>query len=175
MSNQNQIIGTIISSVLKFEDLCIEVGEPTTFNKSSSTYAPCDGRSIDTSKLYQRNNQFALAPDLRGKFIRGLNHFPNTNEPAFDVEFGDKDGEIARRQVLQYQEDEMKSHAHSARGHINGSVSGSNGTRDCDEGTDKLNSDPKYGDREVVIILDNHGGSETRPKNVAVFFYIKIN
>jgi hypothetical protein len=76
MSYQHQILGTIISSVLNFDEFCsvMNPAENPAMNPRTSSYAPCDGRSIVGSQLeIKTGNKIKKAPDLRGKFIRGLN------------------------------------------------------------------------------------------------------
>ncbi len=177
MPNSNQVLGTIISLVLSYEQLCTLLGEVpnTAEHPKSASYAPCDGRSIAHSALHDAIPALVLAPDLRGKFLRGLNHIAATGEPGYNPETSDADGEAHHRKVLEYQDDQVRLHNHPARGIIQGSVSGSNGTRDVDNGSQKMNSDPQYGAHNVSIIMDGYGGTETRPKNVAVYFFIKVN
>jgi len=160
MSYQDQILGTIIASVLNYDELCQSIGEQAALNPSRSTYAPCDGRAVAGSAL-QKITQRTNVPDLRGKFLRGLNQLYNVGEPTpFDaVNYGDTQ---ANRSVGDYQFDEFKSHNHvitvtfpaSQPGRFtNGGGAGSGGS-------------------EVTSMA---GGAETRPRNIAVYYYIKIN
>jgi hypothetical protein len=187
MSYQHQTLGTIIASVLNFDQLCLAMAESKGVNNATSSYAPCDGRLITGSALEkltqvgpnqpEPRNHILNVPDLRGKFLRGLNQMYSPGEPMpFDFLLnGDPDG--AARKVGDYQRDLLLAHNHPASGHINGSVSGSNGTHDVDSGNDKFNSDPAFGDHNVIVTVGNNatGGQETRPKNIAVYYYIKIN
>jgi hypothetical protein len=156
MSHRHQILGTIIASVLEYDELCRTIGDDHLINNEKSTYAPCDGRSILGSKL--EDTGVANAPDLRGRFLRGLNVMYNHGEfPALDPALADPDGND--RRPGSYQADEFRSHSHSfGAQHMGGGLNGG-GTGDlC------LN-------RETSAA----GGKETRPKNVAVYYYIKIN
>lgn len=153
----NQIVGTIISSVLEFSQLMGETDEPLPINNTRTSYVPCDGRSIVGSKLH-RITRMTNAPDLRGKFIRGLNQFFNDGEPRFDPTRGDTD---AGRVVASYQADDFKSHNHSVFNVI-----------DVKDGNEKSAIGLNPGNpRETGLT----GGQETRPRNIAVYFYIKIN
>lgn len=177
MPYQHQILGTIISSVLNYDQLCKQIDEPAAINNQSSSYVPCDGRSITGSRLeIHTGHAIKTAPDLRGKFIRGLNVMYSVGQPLpFDpANFGDPQD---NRVVMNYQSDIIIAHSHPATGHINGSVSGSNNTKDVDDGDQKYNSDPHFGDHTVVVNVGNNtgGGVETRPRNIALYYYIKIN
>jgi hypothetical protein len=182
MSFQNQPLGTVISSVLDFAKFCIATNQTTTIDLKSTNYVPCDGRIIVGStlaKLYadQSMNQ---VPDLRGKFIRGLNIFDPSYQGGIDINLtGDPDGD--GRFVNHYQPDEVKHHNHRASGILPQNVSASNLTHDVDEGGDKWNSDPTFLsdplniNNRVKIIMDENPGKESRPRNIALYYYIKIN
>src|SRR2546430_3248270 len=107
MSYQHQVLGTIISSVLDYDQLCTSIGEPAAIDLPRSSYVPCDGRSIAGSAL-NRITTLAHAPDLRGKFIRGLNVIYNVGQPLpFDPQQnGDAGG--ANRTASDYQMDSFQ-------------------------------------------------------------------
>jgi hypothetical protein len=187
MSYQHQPLGTVIASLLNYDQLCTILGEQKGVNNKKSTYAPCDGRSIKESDLETMTRVSAtqpdpehhieFAPDLRGKFLRGLNlmYSPGQGNNFDPTQTGDPDGD--HRKVGEYQKDVLIAHNHPASGYLNGSVSGSNNTRDVDNGNKKYNSDPNFGAHNVTVTVSNNvnGGQETRPRNVAVYYYIKIN
>jgi hypothetical protein len=173
MSNNLVQLGTIISSVLNYDQLNDSLGEPRGCHQNS-TYAPCDGRTINGSKLANLTDRNQV-PDLRGQFIRGLNSFHLEGQPELNPLKSDPDG--LNRKVGDYQPDGIIAHNHPAHGRINGSLSGSNNSHDVEEGGDKFNSDPNLADHDVQVTVNNNEGGlvETRPKNVSVNFYIKIN
>jgi hypothetical protein len=164
-------IGTVLPSMLEWSRFAETVGDPMPFDQKVNKWAPCDSREITGSSL-EKLTGLAFAPDLRGVFLRGLNSFSPEDEPS---KVPDNQADPTNRVVGTFQSDDFKSHSHPAKGKINGSVSGSNGTHDVDGGGDKWNSDPNFGDHNVVVTIDPTGGAETRPKNVAVFYYIRIN
>ena len=111
MPYQQQVLGTVISSVMNFDQLCTSMGENPAIDLRKSTFVPCDGRSIAGSDLHKKTN-IAVAPDLRGKFVRGLNVFYNPGEPDWDSHAtGDPEG--AHRNVSSYQPDAFANHAHA--------------------------------------------------------------
>ena len=162
MSFQHQTLGTIIASVLEYDELCQSMGEAPHVNNSTSTYAPCDGRSILGSQL--SNTGLSNVPDLRGRFLRGLNTMYNHGEVhPLNLETADPDGE--HRMVGDYQADEVKSHKHSYTTNSDGNP---NGPAPDVPLTWARNGKEK---RET----DQGGGKESRPRNVAVYYYIRIN
>lgn len=152
----------MISSVMNFDQLCTSMGENPAIDLRKSTFVPCDGRSIAGSDLHKKTN-IAVAPDLRGKFVRGLNVFYNPGEPDWDSHAtGDPEG--AHRNVSSYQPDAFANHAHawnSGQG-FNAGGGGSIYARN-DAGFNVSNSTTAT------------GGQETRPRNIALYFYLKIN
>ena len=170
-SNSSLPIGSIIISTLSFSDFHSQVSDKA-FTSEESIWAPCDGRKVNGSTYanrYQRNN----VPDLRGQFIRGnytmggasesIQNTPNGSNPR-DEEY--------QQNGYTYQNDMTKSHSHS--GWI-GSIASGNPK----ESEDRL-GDPQVGGgngRYPVVPkqIESVGGSETRPKNMYVFYYIRIN
>jgi hypothetical protein len=169
MGYQHQILGTIISSVLNYDQLTRHIDEPQAVNPATSSYVPCDGRSIAGSKLAQLTGRQNI-PDLRGKFARGLNQFYSVGEPTpFDpVIFGDTQ---SQRTVGDFQGDEIGPHSHQMNFNL-GRQPGWSGGWGGDGNVRAVNSPGDPGN-------DHHpepnGGMETRPRNIAVYFYIKIN
>lgn len=167
------MIGTIISSALNYDQLNMSLRQPRGCDPARSVYAPCDGRSIAGSLLCSITGQ-TKTPDLRGAFIRGLNSFHLEGQPGVVPEKMDPDG--LSRTFGSFQYDAVIAHSHPATVQLNGSITGSNRSRDVEEGGEKYNSDPTFfGGISVTIENNENGKAETRPKNVAVYFYIKIN
>jgi hypothetical protein len=160
-------LGTIIASALSFDQLTFVLGE-TQLADNQKSYAPCDGRTIQGSRLSQFTTPTSMlnSPDLRGKFLRGLNSIYATNEPPFGnwQTVGDPDGQ--GRVVTDFQADSVASHQHTYV-HFQ-----DNGIHDMSNDQDQRNCSygPTYPDNTSA-----YGGSETRPRNVSVYYYIKIN
>lgn len=173
-------IGTIISSLLPYEAF-MEVNK---FKKTSNlkllTWAPCDGRVI-ASSLFAENGGGNEAPDLRGVFLRGINDFqvpgggPIKNErlnPALMI-------------AGQFQPDALQEHAHNfrmANGYdrrgqvdvissaIHPGGNGDTGLYTPNNGHSKMKLSPSPNANSPL-----NYDIETRPKNVTVYYYIKIN
>jgi hypothetical protein len=112
-----------------------------------------DGRSIVGSD-YSALTGATQLPDARGKFLRMLN--AGAIGDQFDPE--------ANRHAGSYQTDELKAHKHSY--------------------TDRWGAENGHGQRihlgtstykTTNFSTNNTGGAETRPKNIAVYFYVKVN
>lgn len=143
-------VGTVVASMLSPSDFSSEVGDPVSFNAKSSRWTLADGRSIEGSR-YQVAAVSKKIPDLRGMFLRGLN-------------VGRSDGlqdPDAARDVGNVQLDELKSHTHEIPFNYHGLKNGN--------GNGNLESNAK------PISVTPTGGAETRPRNVAIYYYIKIN
>lgn len=150
-------LGDVKYSVLKLEEFV---------KLNGKGWVLMDGQSIENSKLYRlTGGDLKNSPDARGVFIRGMNLGRSTDT-------GDANGD---RNVGMFQSDEFKQHSHSASGYITGNITGSNGTRDCDGGNQKFNCDPGFPDRNVSVSIQANGGIETRPRNISIYTYIKIN
>ena len=165
-------LGTIIVSSLSPSQLSEVVGDEAVFNPERSLWSPADGRDVGRSR-YGRILGFKTAPDLRGLFLRGLNSF-DSNRLSRDDGLSDPED----RSVLSLQGDAFQGHWHQlyagkndnggfhnpgqARGHIAFTGPTSFAGRVQGPSSDGVNGEPRI-------------GPETRPKNVAVYYYIKIN
>jgi microcystin-dependent protein len=85
-------------------------------------------------------------PDLRGEFVRGLDS---------------SRGVDAGRVIGSFQADELKSHTHTFRGHGATLINGANTA----SGTNTQN---------YTINTNATGGTETRPRNIALLYCIKF-
>jgi hypothetical protein len=109
-----------------------------------------DGRNVNGSK-YASITGTSVIPDGRGQFLRGKNNGRGDGQenPAGDLIIGTQ------------QTDEFKSHFHSMAGSFlnNGLAGGGQGVLTQSGATN----------------TGDTGGLETRPKNITVNFFIKIN
>lgn len=113
-----------------------------------------NGGPVDENSTYAIVTGKNALPDLRGVFLRGLNL--GRSDPYMDPE-GDN------REAGDPQKDSIREHRHGINPKT-WSVSGS--------GPVTLTSGKVRADLQEYT--DNFGGNETRPKNVAVYYYIKI-
>ena len=152
-------IGTIISSYLSFDRFREANGEKGVWKKTDK-WAPCDGRDVSGSAFAKYSQ--STTPDLRGYFLRGLNTF-DVNPPA-GVERVQRDP-AGDRTVGRSQEDALKSHAHSIDTY-KGQTGVGRAMRPI-EGSDAGGADSHT--------TNEFGISETRPINIAVYYYVKVN
>ena len=149
--NRNLPIGTIVPSMLEYSD----------FKKIvDGLWVPADGDDVPrNSKYYEITKQRKL-PDLRGAFLRGLNEFENGN--SIDLNKGDPD---SNREAGSYQADATLKRELV----INKQYTA--------EGTTGQDWSLSYGGvhSKHALRFSTGEGIETRPKNIAVYYYIKIN
>lgn len=182
ISNDASPIGTIVSSFLNWEQF-VKATDNNKFsgsiwNSENSFWSPCDGREVPNSSFESLAN-IKNVPDLRGVFLRGLNAFDNNEnsnriKPVSDSQ---KDPQIGRFSGS-FQMDALQN----LTGHINGIKSdnrgfGSDGIftstgyiGDGDGGENRGAFNVSFNAGNVARVAD-----ETRPKNVAIFYYIRIN
>ena len=169
--SQDAPIGTIDASYLAPDQFYIASGCNNNspghiWTSSYSIWSPADGRAVPNS-YFQKVVSQDRVPDLRGMFLRGLNVMDSDNQFSLDITKSDPDN----RGVGSYQQDQFKTHEHHY------------GTPDY---TVPLNLGDRYGDglfyhggqigADHMTHLDpGVGGPETRPRNIAVYYYIRIN
>lgn len=153
-------IGSIISTVLKY-DAFLELNKiRKTDNMSEAIWVPCDGRNVSSSKYGEYSGN---VPDLRGLFLRGINDYsdPFPGVSVVNVKQANPDNTNAGV----FQSDTFKSHNHTL---------GDAGKADWDGKANK-NSQRVNNNGGTGVTTTSVGGSETRPKNVTVYYYIRIN
>jgi hypothetical protein len=161
---ENMPIGTIIPSML----------DPILFKDSVAfpdKWELAKGQKVSTEwKYYKVFGEGSRIPDLRGMFLRGMNEGRNDGEQ--DPEQNRKPGDE--------QKDALQQHSHNIT--VNGKKMKVTALKWHDPSTDLgYTSTGKAHAPEVSMTVTNVTGEdvnvadETRPKNVAVYFYIKIN
>ena len=139
-------IGTIIASMLSPEQFYIEYGQ--------DKWRLADGSRIEEA-AYIKIAKSNKLPDLRGMFLRGINN-------GRDDDFADPIGD---RKPGSTQKDAVGSHSHKMT--LSAAIAHPNG------GTFARGGAPPY--IGIESQTDKFGSNENRPKNAAVFYYIKIN
>lgn len=160
-------IGTIVTSMLPPNRYGEVTGDSNGFLANVAKWVPADGRRVAGSKYADLID--SRVPDLRGMFLRGMNAF----EPSSPRDDGKEDPEEDRRAGA-YQADSLKSHKHPIPGFIGGR--GQARQKGLSGGTSPATVAPRTNEKISQFTNDNSdGGKETRPRNIAVYYYIRIN
>ena len=164
INQQATPIGTIVASILDYNTFLKANGLDKMENEKMETvlWIPCDGRKENKSKYssYSGGN----IPDLRGVFLRGINDY-NTNFPSV-LPVKDNQKNPKNTVAGEFQDDGIKTHTHdyqvgnAVNGHNYNTVGGEFYHPTVRMRTTKIN---------------NGAEEETRPKNITVYYYIKIN
>jgi len=165
----NLPIGTIAPSMLHPGLFARAVGDPSVFDPEKSKWVLADGQKDITNSQYGKllvNTRFT--PDLRGMFLRGLNEGRTDDRRDPD-----------ERQPGVYQSDALQEHEHETNAiGFKANVPDQNSSYKWGTGDLGFTStgDADMIPAEVKSVKGQVGvAGETRPKNVAVYFYIKIN
>ena len=127
------------------------IGTMTPLDTVNEIWVLADGRTATTEYFQATGN--ANVPDMRGMFLRGLNEGRADGKEDPDPDF---EGNI--RVVGSYQADTLKSHSH-----LENLAAGNGG----------IHSGGSYGVINQVQ-TGKTGGTETRPRNIAVYWYVKV-
>jgi len=111
-----------------------------------------DGRDVSTNTPFFKETGMTKIPDLRGMFLRALNAGRN-----------DGLGDPETRLLGSYQDDALKSHQHKIS---TGGIWGRSFKGEDAGPHTAYEKDANTG---------SFGGGETRPRNIAVYYYIKVN
>lgn len=181
--NKDLPVGTIIPSYLTWTEF-----QNATKNNSQnpngniwsakhSKWAPADGREIYGSVFYSLTNKSNI-PDLRGMFLRGLNQFDKEYSTIKIEDRKDSD----ERDRGDFQSDAIKSHNHDIQqqnfgGTITTPVAVSQNTSGADGDLDGSSKVTGYDKHTVPLVItpNKDGSKETRPKNISIYYYIRIN
>lgn len=146
-------------------------------NNIPSGWMPCDGRIVEIgnyaelydaiahnfgtlpqSNDYDPSKQFFI-PDLRGRFVRGVDNTPDKTprDPDRETRTDMQSDQKVGAKVGSLQADEFKSHTHNYKMYAANHQS--------------LGSGDHFGDG--VEKTTPTGGSETRPKNAYLYYIIK--
>lgn len=168
--------GTIIASMLELE----------TFQKiAGNAWKPADGRKISAKSKYARLTGNTTLPDLRGMFLRGLNKFDPAKGARHD-KYKDPNG--SRRKAGKPQADATslpKNKKHPFKGkavsagdhsHIYFKARREGGrTGSATRASAEAGNTGSSGNHTHTVLITAGGDAETRPVNIAVVYYIKID
>jgi hypothetical protein len=169
-------VGTVIASMLEFEKF---------HSLAGNTWKPADGRKISAKSKYAKLTGNKTLPDLRGMFLRGLNQFDPLTGSRSD-KYKDPDGRGRKAgnpqndatSLPKNKKNPFKGMAASAGDHshvyfkalLAGGRSGSEG-----RAAPEASNTGSAGAHTHTVLITAGGDPETRPVNIAVFYYIKID
>ncbi|GAA3957505.1 hypothetical protein [Mucilaginibacter dorajii] len=135
---------------------------------NGSGWVLLDGRKVNGSQL-QKHFSMNNIPDARGMFLRGLNY--DRQDDLIDPFFK----EHHRVRVAgEYQGDIVGPHNHGWTGR-----DGNGYPNKSEQRWMNPTDDPTHENHYPVVSKNNYStagvGTETRPKNIALYVYIKIN
>ncbi|WP_139785433.1 hypothetical protein [Chryseobacterium phocaeense] len=162
-------VGTIIASVLNYNSFlkANNYDVEQSGNMQKMIWVPCDGRDVMVSEygLYSGGR----VPDLRGVFLRGINDYGVAFPSTKTVNNMQKNPE--NKIAGEFQADITGPHSHGWTGtYGNGNPDGS-----ADRIGGPVNNPLAYPVQSLEGHVLSGGGPETRPKNITVYYYIKIN
>ena len=158
----------------------------------------CDGRLISGLSQLSADEKTAFTnilggssnlPDLRGNFLRGLDE-----GRGYDDDAGSRTGGESTTGVRSYQGNQIQSHNHTGSTSTDGNHShtftdyysnvmtgsaptgshvGSNYSTNFSPAASLTNSTASEGDHSHSLTINNFGGAETRPENIAVYWIIR--
>jgi hypothetical protein len=139
-------VGQIVESLLDFA---------TFSNEHLGIWYPLDGRSCSGTAYHALSGKTTI-PDAMtdGMFLRQA-----------------KSGRV----VGSAEADEFKSHTHIQDAHSHGITLGGDGAANGTSAQRTVNSFTPGNTFNATATNQNTGGAETRPKNIAVNYYIKVN
>ena len=162
----NQPIGTIISSVLHYDEFLEINGYQRTIDTSKVIWVPCDGRAVSGSK-YATSQNGKYAPDLRGVFLRGINDY---DVPGYNPNSNPKQLNPEDKKANEFQNDSIKRHSHTLNLFKFPYAWGK-----ATDGVCSNEYKPTNGLKQVETDENIDGKNETRQKNITVYYYLKIN
>ena len=170
--NADLPVGTVIASFLTWTEFQavtknndLNPSNKSLWSSRYSKWAPADGREVPNSGFTRATNAAAV-PDLRGRFIRGLNRLDG-ERPSIDAAAGDSAGE---RQRGSFQEDSIQDHVHI---YAEWGWTVATGQGPYQDGlTANKGRKPEH---PTTGVKDARQSAETRPRNVALYYYIRIN
>lgn len=167
VSSSEMPIGTIISSAANWEQFqkIMKIPEGS-IDASKLPWVPCDGRNVRES-TYAKILRTQDVPDLRGVFIRGMNRIDSGEKSPVDASRADPD---TNRELGKVQMDSLQEHQHQI-----GVVAKGGGVRNASGNEDAVQRNPAAVNSREIVGTDVRVSTETRPKNIALYYYVRIN
>ncbi len=174
VTNEKIPVGTVIASVLN----------PTNFSHYyGEEWVIADGRELNTRSGYFKITGKAKVPDLRGRFIRGMDLGANVDSEKGRV-VGSYQKDSTKLPNKAFKLENTDDHYH-LQGYDATAISGKFGVADAGKHAGRYEHSPdasaagnkssKTSNSGGHTHLISGGDLETNPKNIALFYYIKID
>jgi hypothetical protein len=155
-------VGTLLASMLQPKQFAAGVGDPSDYDPKKSQWTLADDKGPMPGTKWAELTDNKPVPDLRGLFLRGANH-------GRKGVWADPGGDRAPGES---QADELKQH-----NHMDGEFGiifrrAKAGEDATPHGTDVS---PGEANLDQIKFLKPAGGVETRPRNAAVFYYLRVS
>ena len=160
LGGANLPVGTIISSMLPPGKFQLLTDNDAVFNATRTSWVLADGTTDITGSRYEIAMRHITPPDLRGMFLRGINGTRNDGKQDPD---GPRVAGVA-------QADQVGPHTHPVTPRL-----GALGNPLNFGGNNEHGVGSSHGTGTEVIAGAQAGATETRPRNVAVYWYMRIN
>lgn len=159
-------------------DIKYSILNPTQFAaENGACWVPMDGRMLATTDKLRQVYGITTLPDGGGLFIRGQEFSGGADNDA---------GRTSASTIATIQQDDLESHTHtmnSSGAHTHDLITGregddSGGGGSADELTfhpTSLHTSTTTSNGAHTHTINNTGGTETRPKNLNFWVYIRIN
>jgi hypothetical protein len=161
-------IGTVITSVRK----PLSGG----YMPGDSTWMLADGTPVITDVGYVTAYGSTSTPDLRGMFLRGLD--VGRTDGYQDPDVARTAGSVQRDTICSHAHDGVVggdgSHSHTIPLTIVGATNVTTGGSMADILQTAATAVGGTGAHTHTVAIYSTGGSETRPNNIAVYYYIKV-
>lgn len=162
-------VGTVVSSVLPPDKFAIAIGEIEGDDLKRRKWILADGRDV-TGTEYARKTGAKPVPDLRGMFLRGID--PGSSRNPGSIEKSATALPVNKAFV-------GTTTTGGEHDHKGGAAASGVGDRYNAGGRDyvvvNVTTTAKDGAHSHLVKIDGGGDEETRPVNVAVYYFIKIN
>jgi hypothetical protein len=165
-------IGAIVASLMTYEEFL-----KANNHSRKDTWLPCDGRILPRNSAYSKATGKSHAPDLRGLFLRGANEMEKERgEKGLDPHYRN----IEQKQVGEKQEEMVGKHHHQLVSAWPPNTVLTNTVLKDALAVAGHNSKPQHsGDKPNDHDHGNHvvenTGKETRPKNMTVNYFVKVD
>ena len=161
-------LGTIVASLLVYNDFLRLNGLDYESDINKVIWVPCDGRNIGIEEETYGAYSGGKAPDLRGLFLRSVNDMGAYNATVPTPNNSNLNPE--NKKAGQIQPDAIKNHSHT----ISYQSSQKHSHTDGGSNFHAYSQQHSNGNGNKTTNGTNGGQQETRPKNISVYYYIKI-